>query len=101
LVHAQRVGRDVVEGLLSQIPEIQLVPLPGSERCCGAGGIYNLLQQDLASAILAEKVAALLTTGAEAVATGNPGCAMQWEFGLRGQGVAVRHPVEILNQAFS
>jgi glycolate oxidase iron-sulfur subunit len=101
LVHAQRVGRDVVEGLLARVPELALVPLPGSERCCGAGGIYNLLQPSLSDAVLAEKVACIRSSGAEIVATGNPGCAMQLEFGLRGAGVTVLHPVQILDQAYA
>ncbi len=100
LVHAQRVGKDVVEGLLARIPDLTLVPLPGAERCCGAGGIYNLLQATMSDAILSEKVAAIRESGAEIVATGNPGCAMQLEFGLRGTGIAVRHPVELLNEAY-
>jgi glycolate oxidase iron-sulfur subunit len=101
LVHAQRVGKDIVEGVLARIPELRLVPLAASERCCGAGGIYNLLHPEMAEPILADKVRAILDSGADTVVTGNPGCALQLEFGLRKTGIAVRHPVELLAEAYA
>ena len=30
--------------LLRSIPNLNLVPLDGAERCCGAAGVYNLLE---------------------------------------------------------
>jgi glycolate oxidase iron-sulfur subunit len=103
LLHAQRVGPEVVEGLLARIPELRLVPLPGSERCCGAGGIYNLLHPEMSEPILKEKVDAIRTTGAALLVTANPGCAMQIRRGLADAGLAeaieVVHPVELLERA--
>ena len=101
LVHAQRIGRDVVEGLLVSVPELRLVALPGSERCCGAGGVYNMLHPEMAEPVLAEKVTAIRASGAEVVATGNPGCALQLAHGLRGSGIEVLHPIELLNAAYA
>ena len=101
LVHAQRIGRDVVDGLLAAIPGITLVPLRDSERCCGAGGIYNLFHAEMAGPILAAKVEAVRASGAEIVVTGNPGCAMQLAHGLRGTGIEVAHPVELLDKAYA
>lgn len=98
LLHAQRV--DIVEELLSAIPGLEWLPLPGRERCCGAGGVYNLLHAEMADAVLAEKTAALLKTGADLVVTGNPGCALQLEYGLRGHGIPVQHPVQLLDAAY-
>jgi len=98
LLHAQKV--DVVEELLDLIPGIRLLPLAGRERCCGAGGVYNLLHPDLADAVLAEKVEAILASGAEVVVTGNPGCALQIGYGLRGKPIDVRHPIELLDEAY-
>jgi glycolate oxidase iron-sulfur subunit len=100
LVHGQKIGRETVEGLLRQIPDLELVPLARSERCCGAGGIYNLLQGEIADAVQAEKVADLLASGAEIVATGNPGCALQIASGLQGRAIQVVHPVELLDRAY-
>ncbi|MGH2570229.1 MAG: (Fe-S)-binding protein, partial [bacterium] len=101
LVHGQGIGADVVTGLLRKIPELELVPLRGSERCCGAGGVYNLRHPEMSEPILAEKVAAIRESGAEIVATGNPGCAMQIAWGLRGTDIEVVHPVELLDRAYS
>jgi glycolate oxidase iron-sulfur subunit len=100
LVHAQRVGRGAVEPLLRRIEGLALVPLADSERCCGAGGIYNLVHPEMADPILAEKVEAIRRSGAEIVATGNPGCALQLAHGLRGTGIEVLHPIELLDQAY-
>jgi glycolate oxidase iron-sulfur subunit len=101
LVHGQRVPPTAVRGLLAKVPQLELVDLPDSDRCCGSGGIYNLLHPEMAEPILAEKVAAILRSGAEVVVTGNPGCWMQIRRGLAGCGVDVLHPVDLLDQAYS
>ncbi len=101
LVHGQRVPASAVLNLLQQVPRIQLVPLADSDRCCGAGGIYNLIHAEMARAILAEKVNAILASGAEVVVTGNPGCWLQIRAGVARHGIEVMHPVEVLDQAYS
>lgn len=100
LVHGQRVTKDTVEGLLRSIPGLELVPLARSERCCGAGGVYNLLHPEMAEPILREKADDLLASGAAIVVTGNPGCLMQIAAGLRGKPIEVLHPVELLDRAY-
>jgi len=81
---------------------LRLVELRDSEICCGSAGIYNILQPEMAERLLDDKVDAILETGAELVATGNPGCLMQIAKGLarRGSKVQVVHPIEILAQAY-
>ena len=101
LVHGQRIGAETVTGLLRRIPDLELVPLRDSDRCCGAGGVYNLRHPEMADPILAEKVAAIRASGAEIVVTGNPGCAMQIAHGLRDTRIEVVHPVELLDRAYS
>jgi glycolate oxidase iron-sulfur subunit len=73
------------------------VPLPGSDQCCGSAGIFNLIEPDVAAAVLAPKIAAIESSGADVVATGNPGCLMQLGAGLMraGSRVRARHPVEL------
>ena len=102
LIHGQRVRPQVVENLLGKIPSLEIVPLRDSDRCCGAGGTYNLFHPEMAEPILDEKIRAIRETGAAIVATGNPGCAMQIRYGLDRAGmrdVEVLHPVELLNRA--
>ncbi len=104
LVHGQRIGPEIVEGLLARIPELTVVPLPGSERCCGAGGIYNLLHPEMAEPILDEKVDAIRGSGARVLVTSNPGCAMHIARGLARSGLPAFegvHPVELLNRALA
>jgi glycolate oxidase iron-sulfur subunit len=100
LVHGQKLPPSVVENLLRQIPGLELLPLAGSERCCGAGGIYNLLHPELSRAILDEKAQSIRASGAEVVVTGNPGCALQILSGLEGSGIDVLHPIEVLDRAY-
>jgi len=97
LLHAQRVSAQPQE-LLRRIPGLKWVPLPDAEFCCGAAGIYNLLQPAMAGRILARKVEAIRQTGAEIVATGNPGCLFQIQHGCREAGLKceVLHPMEVL-----
>ena len=61
-----------------------------------------MLQKDLAASILTRKMGHILATGAEQVATANPGCMMQIERALRStQSVAsVVHVVDILDEAY-
>lgn len=102
LVHGQRVPAEVVENLLARIPSLEIVRLRDSDRCCGAGGTYNLFHPEMAEPILDDKIRAIRETGATVVATGNPGCAMQIRYGLDRagmRGVDVVHPIEILDRA--
>lgn len=91
--------------MLDAIPGLEVRLLPGAENCCGSAGIYNLLQPEMADAVLEAKLTELRTAGLEldAVATGNPGCLMQIGAGLRaaGLGLPVLHPVELLDWAYS
>jgi glycolate oxidase iron-sulfur subunit len=97
LCHAQGV-RTAPTDLLAQVPGLRLAPNPRAEDCCGSAGIYNLLQPDIARAIGEKKAEDLATTGADLVATGNPGCMMQIGAHLRARGSTQRvvHPVELL-----
>jgi glycolate oxidase iron-sulfur subunit len=102
LLHAQRIAEPPL-AMLSAIPALRLVPLAGAEHCCGAAGIYNLIEPDTSNAVLAPKLENIETTGAELVATGNPGCLMQIGAGLRRAAIDARavHPVELLDQSYA
>ena len=102
LMHAQRVARAPV-ALLESIPGVELVPLAGSENCCGGAGIYNIQHPELSRQILSKKVSAIKESGADSVATGNPGCIMQIGAGamIEGLQVEVLHPIELLDEALN
>ena len=101
LIHAQRVSQAPVE-LLNTIPGLTLIPLRGSESCCGGAGIYNLQHPDLSTDILNEKIENISETKADIVASSNPGCIMQIGAGalLKGLAVDVVHIVELLDTAY-
>lgn len=102
LLHAQRVATPPLR-VLGAVPGITLVPLEGSEHCCGSAGIYNLVEPEVSETVLAPKLANIARTHAELVATGNPGCLMQIGAGLLQAGSPVRvvHPVDLLDASYA
>ena len=101
LLHGQRVAA-APRALLGAIPELELFDLPGCRDCCGAAGIYNLTQPEMAAKLLARKVQAIVDTAPEVVTTGNPGCLLQIGGGVRAAGLEVEviHPLELLARAY-
>ena len=100
LVHAQGVA-SAPRRLLDLIPDLELVPHANADRCCGAAGTYNLLQAQMADAVLEQKLDDLEAAAPEWILTGNPGCLMQLQSGVasRGWEAEVAHPIELLDQA--
>jgi glycolate dehydrogenase iron-sulfur subunit len=96
LIHAQP------RRVLRSIPGLELVELDNGDRCCGAAGLYNVLQPELSSDLRAQKTEAIVASGASVVASANPGCSMQLVAGLRERGASVEvvHPVELLDRAY-
>ena len=101
LLHAQGI-KAAPRNLLRAIPGIQLVELRDADRCCGSAGIYNITQPEMAARILDEKIANIIRSGAQVVASGNPGCLLQIRAGLRAKNLPTRvvHPIELLDQAY-
>ena len=102
LLHAQRISAPPLR-VLAAIPGLTIVPLVDADYCCGAAGIYNLLEPDTSDAVLAPKLAHIANTGAALVATGNPGCLMQIGAGLRRAHSDTRtvHPVDLLDASYA
>lgn len=102
LLHAQRIARPPY-AVLGAVRHAELVPLEDSDQCCGAAGIYNLIEPETSDAVLAPKLRHVAAARADVVATGNPGCLMQIGAGLLCAGSAARtaHPVELLDAAYA
>jgi glycolate oxidase iron-sulfur subunit len=100
LLHAQRIAA-APRAVLGKVPGLEVAEVEHGDRCCGAAGLYNLLEPEMADRLRREKAAAIDATGAPAVLVANPGCAMQIAAGLRERGspTAVLHPAELLDQA--
>lgn len=101
LLYGQRAG-DASQQMLRSVVGPNFVPLEGTERCCGAAGIYNMLQPEMSGRVLEEKLSHVRNTKAQILATGNPGCQMQIGAGaqLAGMKLQVCHPIELVDEAY-
>src|SRR3954447_11390619 len=100
LAHAQGI-REPPRALLRAIPGLELCELRDGGLCCGSAGVYNVTHPAEARQLRERKLDAALATGADVIATANPGCLLQLRAGLaaRGRRVQVRHVVELLDAA--
>jgi len=101
LIHGQRAIEAPLR-MLRAINGLDLVPLEGSDVCCGGAGVYNLLESGMSDRILGEKLAHIKENDASVLATGNPGCHMQIGAGARLAEIPLRicHPVELLDESY-
>lgn len=101
LAHGQKITSQP-RAILRAIPGVRLVELPESHWCCGSAGIYNLIQPEMADALLDRKIRHIQSTGATVVANSNPGCLLQLVNGLKRHGLAVRvaHTMTLLAEAY-
>jgi len=101
LLHAQQV-REPPRRMLESIPGLTLVPLREADMCCGSAGSYSLAHPEMSLRLLNRKLDHIAASGAEVVATGNPGCLLQLRQGMQARGMAIRvaHPVELLAEAY-
>jgi glycolate oxidase iron-sulfur subunit len=101
LMYGQHSG-ETSERMLRTVTGDNFVALNGSERCCGAAGIYNLMQPEMSQRVLTEKLDHIRETHAGILATGNPGCQMHIGAGacLSGMKLTVCHPIELVDEAY-
>jgi glycolate oxidase iron-sulfur subunit len=102
LQHAQGV-KAAPRQVLKTIPGLQLREIAEPEICCGSAGIYNLIEPEAASALRDRKVANVVRTGADVVASGNPGCMMQIQSGLEiaGKTIPSVHTIELVDRSIN
>ena len=101
LLHGQKIKQQPRQ-LLHTIPGLSLVDLKESDWCCGSAGVYNITNQEMGKQLLERKMHNVIETGAEVIATGNPGCMMQIAMGIRERGLPmeVKHPIELLDESY-
>jgi L-lactate dehydrogenase complex protein LldE len=89
--------------LLRQVRGIDLVELPAADVCCGFGGTFAVKNADVSTAMLADKMTNVLSTGAEICTAGDSSCLMHIGGGLSRLSTGVRtvHLAEILASAAS
>ncbi len=84
--------------LLRAVRGLTLVELGDQEQCCGFGGTFAVKNADVSAAMLMEKDACVIATGAEVVTALDNSCLMQIYGGLHraGSKVQTMHLAEIL-----
>ncbi|MFO5492259.1 MAG: (Fe-S)-binding protein, partial [Cuspidothrix sp.] len=98
LLHGQKIGVQPRQ-LLKQIPGVTLKEPIDAALCCGSAGVYNMLQPEIAEELGKQKAQNLLNTGADLIASPNPGCSLQISKYLQGKTISVMHPMELLDYA--
>lgn len=101
LVHTQKISEQPRQ-ILQSIPGVKFVELPEATWCCGSAGIYNIVHFDDSMKLLDRKMQHLASTNADIVVTGNPGCHLQLQCGIRKHSLRMRvmHPASVLNAAY-
>jgi L-lactate dehydrogenase complex protein LldE len=84
--------------LLQQVAGLTLLELPSAQTCCGFGGTFAIKNSDTSTAMVGDKVDAVLSTGAQVCTASDSSCLMQIDGALRRIGSTVRtvHLAEIL-----
>lgn len=98
LLHGQKISIQPRQ-LLRQIPQVQLREPLDAALCCGSAGVYNMLQPEVADELGQQKAQNLLNTGADLIASANPGCTLQIGKHLQQQNKVfpIMHPMELLD----
>jgi glycolate oxidase iron-sulfur subunit len=98
LLHGQKISVQPRQ-VLRQIPGVTLREPLDAALCCGSAGVYNMLQPEVADELGQQKVQNLLNTGADLIASANPGCTLQIGKHLRAHDkqILIMHPMELLD----
>ena len=98
--HSMRVAHlgDRPYRLLRAVEGLTLLDLPDALVCCGFGGTFSIKNSDTSTAMVADKAANVMSTGAEVLCTGDYSCLMNIGGALSrvNSGVRIMHLAEIL-----
>jgi len=98
--HSQRVARvgDAPQRLLARVRGLELLELPEAAECCGFGGTFSIKNADVSLAMLADKCATIVASGADVVTAVDPSCLLNIGGGLSRMGASVKavHLADIL-----
>ena len=73
--------------------------LPGTQECCGFGGVFSVEHPEISAAMLERKLANLQASGVDVVAACDMGCVTNINGGLRRRGRKERavHLAQVLD----
>ncbi|HKL48657.1 MAG TPA: (Fe-S)-binding protein [Desulfuromonadales bacterium] len=100
LCHAQGISKQPRE-LIRKIPGIELREMEESSWCCGSAALWGLKFSEDSQKVLDRKLENVKQTGADFLVTGNPGCHLQLDWGVRegDMNQQVLHIMELLGRA--
>lgn len=89
--------------LMQMIEGVEFIELGEADWCCGSAGTQLITHPETSLKVLARKMNHLEATGAQAVASGCPGCQMQLNVGIRRRKLQMEviHPVVLLDRAYT
>ena len=93
--HGQKMGNRAQVLLARAGFDVQDVP--EGHLCCGSAGTYNIMQPEIAENLRDRKVANILSTKPQAIATGNIGCITQIATATQ---IPILHSIELLDWAY-
>ena len=99
LRHVQRITHQPRKIL--EAAGLRTVEVDPAGQCCGAAGIYSLLEPDLSGRLGQAKAEQIRVTGSALVSSANPGCELQIRSHLSSLQIDARvaHPVELYWEA--
>jgi glycolate oxidase iron-sulfur subunit len=92
--HGQKMGNKAQD--LLRRAGFEVVDVPEGHLCCGSAGTYNIMQPEIAGKLRDRKVANILSTAPDLIATGNVGCITQIATGTK---IPIVHSIELLDWA--
>lgn len=100
LAHAQRI-REQPLSLLREVAGCELVETPGADVCCGAAGIYSLVEPGMSAELRKMKADQFAEAKPDIVVTANPGCQLQYTSAVAEAKLKTRvmHLAEYLDEA--
>ena len=86
--------------LIQAIQGAEFVELPGTDECCGFGGVFSVEHPEVSAAMLDNKIRNFKATGAPLVVSCDGGCVTHINGGLHRQGLAQRavHIADVLDR---
>jgi L-lactate dehydrogenase complex protein LldE len=86
--------------LLAYLPDARVIELPGTQECCGFGGVFSVEHPEISSAMLDRKIANLQASGASVLVSCDAGCVTHINGGLHRRNLPLRamHIADILDK---
>ncbi len=85
--------------LLDHVKDLEMVPLPHIENCCGFGGTFSVKMPEISEMMVTEKMNDVISTDAEILISADMGCLMNigGKFNRDGKKIKIMHIAEVLN----